>query len=412
MRVEIMAVGTEVVRGEILNSNAQRIAQGCVACGVPVVFHSAVEDDKKSIIHGLQCAFSRADCVITTGGLGPTLDDLTKETCADFLQLECVLHEPSLEYIRMRFSESNREMPKNNEKQAYFPKNATVLPNPNGTAPGCIMFKDEKIIINLPGPPGEMVPMFNEHIIPFLHTKADAVYVCRFFHISGVGESAIATALDDIMNSENPVVAPYAKDGEVSLRVMARAATIDAAKELIEPVETIIRHRIGDSNIFGTDDTTLESALVELLRRYQLTIAIAESCTGGLCTARLVNVAGVSIVLKDGVVAYSNESKILRLGVSGESISRYGAVSAETAQEMARGIAQTSEADIGVGITGVAGPGQSENKPAGLVYVAVSIRGVVKTIELRLKGSRDKIRAATVTRAIDFVRRQILETFL
>lgn len=412
MNIEIMAVGTEVVRGEVLNSNAYFIAQGCAECGSAVVFHSAVVDDDAAIKEALRCAFTRADCVITTGGLGPTFDDCTKESSASFLELPCVLHASSLDYIRKRFSEAKREMPLMNEKQAYFPMDAQILPNPNGTAPGCIMKNKGKTIINLPGPPGEMIPMFNDYVKPYLRLQTVEAYMCRFLHIAGIGESALAEKLSDYMTNKNPSVAPYAKEGEVSLRLMASAPTKDVALSLIESVEKKIRQRIGDKYIYGTDSDTLESVIVDMLQKKKLTISIAESCTGGLCSARLVNVPGVSSVLQEGIVCYSNESKTARLGVSADTIERFGAVSKQTAEEMALGVAQTSNTDIGVGITGVAGPGQSDDKPAGLVYIAVAIHGIVQSQEIIIRGSRNKVRNATVTRTLDYIRRQIHETFL
>ncbi len=409
MNAEILAVGTEILLGDIVNTNAQYIAKRLADLGIAVYHQTVVGDNPGRLLEAYRLAFSRADLVITTGGLGPTKDDITKEIAFEYFGKPSVVHEPSMKIIQGYFKDMNRPMVKSNEKQAYFPVDAVILPNNNGTAPGCIIEENGKIVALLPGPPREMKPMFEEAVVPYLEKFQQGVLVSKVLRVIGVGESSAEEMIEDILNKQvNPTVAPYAKDGEMVFRITAKANTKEQAILLIEPMEKQIRSRLGN-NIYGEGNTTLENVLGEMLVSKKLTIATAESCTGGMVAAKLINYPGISSVFMDGAVTYSNEAKINRLGVSIETLDKYGAVSSEVAAEMARGIAKTSGAKIGISTTGIAGPdGGSAEKPVGLVYLGLYMNGQVKTKMLRLSGDRQKIRERATMQLLDWVRRELL----
>ena len=409
MNVEIIAVGTEILLGDIVNTNAQYISRRLADMGIAVYHHTAVGDNPKRIQDAFALAYSRADIVITTGGLGPTNDDLTREMCAEFFGRSLVLNAESLDRIKQFFVRIGRTMTDNNIKQAMMPEQAIAFQNNAGTAPGCAVEDNGRVMIILPGPPREMQHMFEDSVVPYLSRFSTGVLVSRVLHVVGVGESAMAQKVIDLLTEgSNPTVAPYAKEGEALLRITAHAATHEAAQRLIEPVEREIYLRLGDS-IYGTDDTTLEAETAKLLISKNLSIALAESCTGGMICARLVNYPGISAVLKEAVVTYSNESKQSRVNVLPETLSVYGAVSAETAAEMAQGAARTSGADIGVSVTGIAGPdGGSDDKPVGLVYAALSIGKNVQTRKFTFTGERSRIRLNATVSVIDWLRRELI----
>ena len=295
------------------------------------------------------------------------------------------------------------------KSQAYFPVDAVILPNNNGTAPGCIIEENEKIIALLPGPPWEMKPMFEEAVVPYLQKFQQGVLVSKVLRVIGVGESAAAEMIEDILdNQTNPTVAPYAKAGEMTFRITAKANTEGEGIRLMEPMEAEIRSRLG-SNIYGEGNITLENVLGEMLVNKKLTIATAESCTGGMVAAALINYPGISSVFREGAVTYSNDAKINRLGVERETLDKYGAVSSEVAAEMAQGIARTAGTSIGISTTGTAGPdGGSTEKPVGLVYIGLYMNGEVKTKMLKLAGDRQKIRERATMQLLDWVRRELL----
>jgi nicotinamide-nucleotide amidase len=409
MKAEILAVGTEILLGDIVNTNAQYLARRLADLGISVYHQSVVGDNPERLLEAYTLAFSRADLVITTGGLGPTKDDLTKEVAFEYFGKESVIHEASLKILQDHFKDANRPMAKSNVKQAYFQVDVVILPNNNGTAPGCIIEEDGKIVALLPGPPREMKPMFEESVVPYLEKFQQGVLVSKVLRVVGIGESTAAEMLEDILdNQTNPTVAPYAKEGEVTFRITAKANTHEEGIRLMEPMETEIRKRLG-SNIYGEGDTSLESVLGEMLAGKKLTIATAESCTGGMVASKFINYPGISSVFMEGAVTYSNEAKINRLGVKAETLEKYGAVSGEVAAEMAQGIAKTAGTDIGLSTTGIAGPGGgSEEKPVGLVYVGLYIKGEVKTKMLRLSGDRQKIRERATMQLLDFLRRELL----
>lgn len=408
MKSEILSVGTELLLGDIVNTNAQYIARRLAEMGIFVYHQSVVGDNPERLKEAFELAFTRADMVITTGGLGPTKDDLTKEIAAKYFNKKLIVDEDSLNRIESFFAKRNRVMTDNNRKQAYFPEGSIILRNANGTAPGCIIDEGGKILILMPGPPKEMVPMFENEVVPYLQKYQNQVLYSKVLRVLGLGESLMEDLVKDIMDSQtNPTIAPYAKEGEAILRITAKAPNIEEAEKLIYPVEEQIRERLGD-NIYGVGDTNIETVVAEILIDKKLTISVAESCTGGLVASMLINYPGISSVFMEGAVTYSNESKMRRLNVKKETLERFGAVSAETAEEMAEGIAKSSGTDIGLSITGIAGPdGGSDKKPVGLVYLGLYIKGAVKHKRLDLWGSRQNIRNRAAISALDWVRREV-----
>lgn len=408
MKAEIIAVGTEILLGDIVNTNAQYIARRLADIGINVYYQTAVGDNPDRVREAYKLAFSRADMVITTGGLGPTKDDLTKEAGAEYFNRKMYLHEPSYELLVQFFKKRDMTVSESNRKQALMPENSIVLPNDHGTAPGCIIEDADKVLVMMPGPPREMKPMFENHVIPYLKKYEKGVLLSKVLRICGIGESAMAEKIDDIIEGQtNPTVAPYAKEGEVTLRITARAEDASEAEKIIEPVETEIRNRLGE-DIYGTGEKPLEYVLAEKIIKKNLTIATAESCTGGLLAGKIINYPGISKVYLEGAVTYSNEAKMRNLGVSEDTLTKHGAVSHETAAEMARGIAERAGTDIGLSTTGIAGPdGGTEEKPVGLVYLGLYIKGEVKTKRLDLWGDRQKVRERAVISAIDWLRREV-----
>ncbi|GFI61437.1 putative competence-damage inducible protein [Clostridiales bacterium] len=409
MNAEIIAVGTELLLGDIVNTNAQFIAQGLAELGIGVYYQTVVGDNPERLKNAMGVAFSRADIVITTGGLGPTEDDLTKEIGAEYFDKKLVLDENILNRIKEFFSKMERPMTENNVKQAMVPEDAIVLMNEFGTAPGVIIEDRDKILIMMPGPPREMRPMFTNQVKPYLSSKQEYTLVSRTLRIAGVGESAMETKVRDIIEAQtNPTVAPYAKEVEAVLRITARAESDEEAEKIIEPVAKMLYERFG-RNIYAEGETTMQEIVSKLLVEQKRTLAVAESCTGGLVTAKLVEYPGVSAVLLEGATTYTNAAKISRLGVKKETLDLYGAVSRETAVEMAKGIAASSGAMVGLSTTGVAGPGPSEGKPEGLVYIGLYIDGDVQVKELHLAGSRNVIRERAAYAALDLLRRSLAE---
>lgn len=408
MNAEILAVGTELLLGDIVNTNAQFIAQGLAELGIDVYYQTVVGDNPGRLKSAMHNAFDRADIIITTGGLGPTEDDLTKEIGAQYFGRKLVLDEKALDRIKKFFDKMKRPMTDNNVKQAMVPENAVVMYNANGTAPGIIIENDKQILIMMPGPPREMKPMFSQQVKPYLASKQEYTLVSRILRIAGVGESAMEMQVKDLIASQtNPTVAPYAKDVEAVLRITARAENADEAEKIIEPVAQEIYSRFGKS-VYAEGETSMQETVAQMLVKRNKTIAVAESCTGGLVASRLIEYPGISAVLLEGAVTYSNEAKMRRLGVKRQTLETYGAVSAETAVEMAEGIAKSSGASIGLSTTGVAGPGPSEGKPEGLVFIGVYIEGKTYVKELNLAGKRNVIRERAAYNALDYLRRKLM----
>jgi nicotinamide-nucleotide amidase len=410
MKAEILAVGTELLMGQIANTNAQYISNRLPDVGVGVYYHSVVGDNPGRLKECLQLALSRCDTVIMTGGLGPTQDDLTKETVAELMGRKLVLHQESLDKITAFFEKLNRPMAQNNVKQAYLPENSIIIRNNNGTAPGCIIEKEGKAVILLPGPPSEMKLMLEETVLPYFSEKMEYKLVSRFLRIFGIGESSMEEQLIDLIeNQTNPTLAPYAKEGEVTLRVTARCSNEEEGEALIAPVVEEIIRRLG-STVYSTEGKNLEQVAGELLLKKDITVAFAESCTGGLLSSRLTDIPGISRVFDRAIVTYSNEAKVENLGVKRETLEKFGAVSTETAEEMAAGIRSVAKTDLGLSITGIAGPGGgTAEKPVGLVYIALAHRNGVESKELKLWGNRDRIRNVACLYAFDMIRRHVME---
>ena len=390
---EILCIGTELLMGNTVNTNATYIAKGLAQNGINVYHQAVVGDNPQRLKESLDLAFSRSDIVITTGGLGPTYDDLSKETIAAWFGKELVLHEDSLRHIEDFFHRLGREMTDNNRKQAMMPQDCTVFPNPNGTAPGCAIEKDGKVAFMLPGPPREMRPMFDNYVIPYLQKDSDTILVSKMIHLFGIGESMLEHKLHDIMvESSNPTLAPYAKEGEVQLRVTARVHRDEDAEAILQPMMNKVSEIAGEF-IYGIDIGDLQTAAVTRLKEKGLHVATAESCTGGYVSKRLVDVDGVSEVFDCGVCSYSNDIKEKVLGVSHDTLVAYGAVSEQTAREMAAGVRRLSGAEIGVSTTGIAGPGGgTPEKPVGLVYVAVDSDKYSEVLKLNIPSRSDDAR--------------------
>lgn len=402
---EILCVGTELLLGDIINTNASYISRRLAALGIPVYRQAVVGDNPERMRQAIAESFSRSDCLILTGGLGPTCDDITKEMVAEYLGLELELNEEALERMKSYFSSTCRTMTKNNEKQAFAPKGARVLQNDWGTAPGFVIELDDKTAILLPGPPIELEPMWRERVEPYLFERSDAVIVSKNIYILGMGESAVEEKLHDMMMElTNPTVAPYAGNGECRVRVSARAKDAETASRMCDNlIEAIRKTEVGEF-IYGIDVDSMENALVRSLRERGLTLACAESCTGGLIAKRITDISGCSDVYLGGCVTYANEAKEKLLGVKHETLEKYGAVSEQTAREMARGVRLALEADIGISTTGIAGPGGgTPEKPVGTVYIAVSTAEgeKVKLLTLSPKRSREFIRICAATNAMN-----------
>lgn len=385
MKAEILCVGTELLLGDIVNTNAAFIAKELANIGIDVYYQSVIGDNNDRLEEGLALAFSRADVVVLTGGLGPTYDDLTKETVAQYFHKQMRMDEASLESIEGFFKRLDRPMTENNKKQAMMPEGATVFANANGTAPGLAVLEDGKTAILLPGPPSEMQPMLMDSVLPYLMGFSDKVLVSHNLRLFGIGESRLEDILYDLMkNSTNPTVAPYAKAGEVTLRVTAAADTQKKCEELIAPVVEQIKAVVG-KYIYGIDVPDLQTAAVNELLKKKLTIATAESCTGGLVSERITQIPGASEIFGCGVCSYANEIKQRVLGVSEETLAKYGAVSEQTAEEMARGVRKLAHADIGISTTGIAGPGGgTPEKPVGLVYIGINSDKLTTVLRLNI----------------------------
>jgi nicotinamide-nucleotide amidase len=383
MKAEIIAVGTELLLGQIVNTDAQIISSRLSSLGIDVFYHTAVGDNSARLAAALKAALSRSDLVITTGGLGPTMDDLTKETVAEVLGLDMVLNAAEMAKLEQRFAGRGSPMPPNNRKQAMIPDGARVVPNHNGTAPGVIVEKDQKIIVVLPGPPRELLPMLEETVLPYLADKAGAgtVIKSRVLKLCGIGESAVEEEIKDILREQsNPTLATLA-GAEMTLRITAKAKDENAAVAMIAGAERKVRQRLGDY-IYGADDDTLESAVGGLLREKQLTLALAESCTGGAIANRITNIPGSSDYFITSIVSYSNDAKTKFLNVPAAILATHGAVSRETAEGMAVGVRRLSGASVALAVTGIAGPGgATATKPVGLVYVALAGPDILRTEE-------------------------------
>lgn len=409
MTAEILAVGTELLMGQITNTNAQYITKRLNDVGVNVYYHSVVGDNTQRLKGSVELALSRADILITTGGLGPTKDDLTKETIAEELGLGLVRHEETYEKIKEFFKRVNKPMMENNVKQCYIPANCTIIPNNNGTAPGCLIEKDGKVVIMLPGPPKEMIPMFEDSVFPYFAEKTGQTIASKMLKVFGIGESEMETRILDLIEAQsNPTIAPYVNQGEIVIRLTARCKDSKAAEQLIYPVIEKIRERIPNM-LYSAEGESLEEVVVNMLIKDNITTSVAESCTGGMLAAKLVSVPGVSKIFEKGFITYSNKAKIDILGVSSTTLDSFGAVSMQTAIEMVKGLVERTGSRAGISITGEAGPEQNANRPVGNVFVAVSIDNEVECVELMLNGDRERIRHMASLNALNLLRKMILK---
>jgi len=412
MTAELISVGAEILMGNIVNTNAAYLSRKCAGLGLSLYYETVVGDNEERLLEVIKTAWQRAEVVILSGGLGPTEDDLTKETAAKALGRSLYLDEHSRQRILDRFKDrESNTITENNWKQAMVPRDSIVVDNNNGTAPGIIMEEEEKCIILLPGPPGELIPMFENDIYPYLRDKQPEVLCSAMVKICGRGESSVETDILDLINGQtNPTIAPYAKEGEVHLRVTAKADSEEEAEALIRPIVDELFNRFGKLIYTTKEKKTLESVTLDILKERGLKLTTVESCTGGLLGARLVDVPGASAVFTHGFITYSNEAKQQLVDVPAEILQQYGAVSPQTAQAMAEGAIKATGAEVALSVTGVAGPdGGSEEKPVGLVYVGCCVNGNTHVREYRFKGNRTKIRNCSVVNALIFLRELLLD---
>ena len=409
MNAEIISVGTELLLGHTINTDASFVARELSAAGIGLLYACTVGDNPERLRSALETALTRSDIVITTGGLGPTGDDLTKETIASAAGKKLAMDETSMEHIRQYFQ--GRAFGETQKKQAMLPEGCTVFPNDNGTAPGCGFKTDSgKLVAMLPGPPSELIPMLKHYAVPFLAGGGKAAIVSRMVHVFGLGEGNVAEQIEDLCACPNPTAATYAKDGEMFVRVTARAESAEQAAALCEPVVAELKRRLGDC-VYSVDIESLEETVVRLLTEKRLTAATAESCTGGLVAKRITDIPGSSAVFRMGVVTYANEAKTKLLGVPEDILRQYGAVSPQVARLMAQGIRKLSGSDFGLGVTGIAGPdGGTSEKPVGLVYLALCDGENTWVREMRgnTHKGRGYLRFLAASNALDMVRRRVL----
>lgn len=413
MIVELVSTGTELLLGQIVNTNAPFLAARLNELGFSVLYQTTVGDNRERMRNVLTAALERADIVITSGGLGPTQGDITKEVTASLLERKMYLHQASAERIEKYFAERHLCMPDNNLRQAMMPEGAKIVDNTCGTAPGVIVEEEStgKIIINLPGPPHELSAMFKISIVPYLIERfgIQGSIVSRVLRTYGIGESSLEERIKKyILAQSNPTLALLARNGEIHVRITARAENEAEALKLIDALENKIRPEL-DEYIFGTNEETLEMVVGNLLLNKNLSIALAESCTSGLVTSLITDVAGSSGYLTGSIVCYSNSVKIEQVGVPENIIAVKGAVSRETAEFMAQGIRDKFQTGIGLSVTGIAGPGgATADKPVGLVYIAIDGPAGLTCFEHHFNGTRTNIKHRTALAALNHLRQYLL----
>lgn len=408
---ELIAIGTELLLGNIANTDAQMISEGLSELGINVYYHTVVGDNPERVRQAVDIARTRANIIITTGGLGPTCDDLTKVALAEAFGKGLFFHEPSAQRIRDRFLQMERPMTENNLQQAMLPEGCTVLDNDWGTALGVAFEADGVHVLMLPGPPRECEMMFRHRAVPYLKNLSDGVIVSRTVKTFGIGESAVEDRLRDLMNSlQNPTLAPYAKPTGTELRITAHAHTEEEAFALIAPVEERVKAILGDY-VIGVDVNSVQEVCFNLLREKGLTLGTAESCTGGLIAKLITDLPGSSQVFNGGIVSYTNGVKAGVLGVSREMLEEFGAVSPQVAEAMARGAKEVLGCDIAVSATGVAGPDSDDRgNPVGLVYLGLAWDDQCVVQEFHAgRGDRERIRRMAAGTALDMVRRHLTD---
>lgn len=408
--VEILSVGTELLLGNIANTDAQMLSQGLSELGLNVFWHTVVGDNLQRAKEAVALAKKRADIIITTGGLGPTCDDLTKNVLAEAFGKKLVFDEPSAQRICAYFQRTGRVMTDNNLQQALLPEGCTILENDWGTAPGCAFQAEGVHVIMLPGPPSECRPMFLYRARPYLMSLSEGVIASHTIKLFGIGESTMEAQLRNQMNAmSNPTLAPYAKEGECELRVTAKAATDAEAQALLRPTVQQVTELFGDK-VYGVDVPSLEHVVIHGCKEKGLTLGCAESCTGGLIAKRLTDVPGASSAFRGGIVSYTNEIKKQVLGVPDELLVQFGAVSSETAKAMAEGARKVLGCDIALSSTGVAGPSRDDrNNEVGTMFVAIATpEGTcVRTLHLGARPMRERLRTQTASHAFDLARRYL-----
>lgn len=413
MNAEIIAVGSELLLGQIVNTNARFLSLYLAEIGINVFYHTVVGDNPDRLKAAIEIAEGRSNLIIFTGGLGPTKDDLTKETIARHLGKELVFDKEALESIEVYFEKTHRTMTENNRKQALVLAGSRVLPNDHGMAPGMMLVSGGHTYMLLPGPPKEMEPMFFDYGRAALSTqmKSSEKIVSRVLRFFGIGEAALETEIEDLIDAQsNPTIAPLAADGEVTLRLTAKHEAAAKAESMLDEIEKEIRRRVGEF-LYGYDNTSLVAELVKVLKEKKLTISAAESLTGGMFQQEITAIPGTSAILKGGVVCYTNEVKHKVLNVKQETIDTYGVVSEQCARELAENVAKLTNADIGISFTGVAGPDESEGKPVGTVYIGMAIKGGPVSVEkLNLGGTRAANRIRTIKYGCYFLLKKLKES--
>ncbi len=407
---EIIAVGTEILLGNIVNTNAAYLAEKLSELGISCFYQSVVGDNAERLEDTIRLALQRSDVILLSGGLGPTEDDLTKETACKVAGAKMYCHEESKARLIAYFEKRGLTLTENNYKQAMIPEGGIVLTNNNGTAPGVIIPFENKHIILMPGPPGELKPMFEESVAPYLRKLTPDVILSQTVKVCSVGESMAETMIADLIDTQdNPSIATYAKTGEVHIRVTAKAENEAQAEKLIKPVVRELKNRFGNNVYTTREDVSLEAAVVELLKSCDMKIMTVESCTGGMVASKIVNVPGASEVFKCGLVTYSNKAKRKLAGVKKSTLEKYTAVSRETAYEMVKSPEVWQKADVIVGVTGYASAPEEDPSKAGLVYVSCNACGKITVKEFKFSGNRAKVRESAAVQALVLARQCLLE---
>lgn len=409
MKAEIIATGTELLLGQTVNTNARFLSEKLAQKGIDVYWQTVVGDNAQRLEEALRLALSRADLIITSGGLGPTMDDLTKETVAKVLALPLAEDAGWQQRLTEMFNRPGRIMTDNNRKQALVPQGAQLIANDNGTAPGVWLEHQEKIFVMLPGPPRELEPMFSEKVMPLL-PDSGSILLSRTLKIVGIGESSLEDQLADIIAEQtNPTIAPLAKLGEVHLRLTAKARTKEECQQLLDMTDAKLSARLGEA-IYARDEQTMVNVVAELLVKNKQTLALAESCTGGYLAHTLTNVAGSSNFFLAGLVTYSNAAKSKLLEIPPEFIEQHDAVSMEVGQAMASNVRRIAQSHLGIGITGIAGPtGGTALKPVGLVYIALATPTTVTVHRFNFLGKRENIKERAVISALNILRLYLIQ---
>jgi len=410
MRAEIIATGSELLSGGVLDTNSLFLSEELMLVGLETAFKTIVGDNEKDMEEALRRAIDRTNAVIVTGGIGPTEDDITRKVIAKIVKKRLVLNEDALKAIHLRLAGRGKKYANANDRQALIPAGARLIHNPVGVAPGFFIDEEGLFIAVLPGVPREMRAMFSEGLRPSLeHRFGNKIFIRRrILRTCGISESSVNQAILDIIRHDVPTIGLTVKETGVDIRIVVRGASADQSQAIVEKTEAAIRKKLGD-DVYGVDGMEIEEVVGALLKQRRLNIAVAESCTGGLIGGRITNISGSSEYFERGAVVYGNLAKTEMLGIPQELIERHGAVSSETAAAMAQGIRQAAHADLGLAVTGIAGPGGgSEKKPVGLVYIALASAKGVKTDEHRFLGSREQVRIKASQMALDMVRRHLI----